>query len=288
MTFKQAEVKPKDNGSDLYYLRIAGCSQSFTNNEYNTVTGWTVPSGISSSEFDGSIWTCKFSGRYDIHCQMGLVSSNDNSDHFQIRIQKLPKGASSWEEWRMGRDNLHQVSTPTIDVGGTDDFVQGDKLRVLFYQDADSGGSRSAYNAAEATYWEIVEIPVSKPSADNAIIQRTTTKEMNSSNASEVNNSTLWTFSRIGNMVTMMANGDVTRSSSSNSVNSFDFVPIGYRPIANTSIVYAFNYAGAYDWMIFVYSSGRLIIYKRNVLTGATSSATTFPVTGLTWITNDP
>jgi len=42
-------------------------------------------------------------------------------------------------------------------------------------------------------------------------------------------------------------------------------IPEGFRPLSDVSIVYAFNYAAASDWMLEVYSDGGMLITSRQV-----------------------
>ncbi len=95
-------------------------------------------------------------------------------------------------------------------------------------------------------------------------------------------------FERLGNMVTVHIAGDITRVSNSSSVNMpAPFIPVGFRPIASTSIIYDFNYNAARDYMLFIYTNGRMIVYARNVATGGSLSTTSFKATSHTYLTND-
>ena len=298
--FKQAELPsgipfPRKK---LYTFMSTACNQTFLNNAYTTVTGWNNPD--NDINFNGTEWTCPEDGRYEFIFQITTnATSSDYSDHYQIRAQHAAVGGS-YIDFAMKRDNLHYAGYPSIGIAKTKDLKKGEKIRVLFYQDRrnSSGaetGNLNAVNNSGFTFWQITEIPKTKPSdSESGVTYRKASKKITSSN-SNVGNveglpDTAVTFHRIGKQVTVDFGNSffVFRETASSNIVMLDgFIPEGFRPISTTTVVYGFNFTDKADHMLVLYNSGMMILYYRDVVGGGAKSTTTFATTSHSYITND-
>lgn len=298
--FKQAEMPsgipfPRKK---LYTFMSTACNQTFLNNTYNTVTGWNNPD--DDINFNGTEWTCPEDGRYEFIFQITTnAQTSDYSDHYQLRVQHATVGGG-YIDFAMKRDNLHYASYPSIGISKTKDLKKGEKIRVLFYHDRrnSSGtetGNLNAFNNLGVTFWQITEIPKTKPSdSESGVAYRKARKKITTSNSNIGDVSefpdTIVNFHRIGKQVTVDFGNSfvVFRETASSNITIIDgFIPEGFRPISTTTVVYGFSFADRADYMLVLYNSGKMVLYYRDVVGGGAKNTTTFSTTSHTYITND-